>query len=363
MEKQDILDFANMVFSMEYGSIDFEELYPKAYAKECCHFPVHHTIEEDGKIRALLDVYPVTLRLSGTEMSIRAAYIGTVAVHPRHRGKGYMTQLMERAERDARDQGFDLMLVDGDRHRYRSYGFEKAGVKCSFNVRIGNIWNRCRELYPQEMLCAPQYGFEEIDGESAYLPVLFSLYQRRNVTARIKESFFPCLKSNLAVTYAVLEDGHPAGYINLSGDEKNILEFELKDSAFIPRMICDFMEGMGLNELGVSVGMDETEKLEQLEGASDYYNLSMSHQMKLLQPEKVLEFLAAWRGKYDTRVINAEAVNKLWRELEADDMEKISLLTTCHCYMELQKGENSRLKGIPAEWLPLPFFLPDGDAF
>ena len=363
MENQDILDFANMVFSMEYGSIDFEELYPKAYAKQCCHIPVHHMIEEGGKIQALLDIYPVTLNLSGSDMSIRAAYIGTVAVHPRHRGKGYMTELMQRAERDAREKGFDLMLVDGDRHRYRSYGFEKAGVKYSFNVRLGNIWHRCRELYPKEALCAPKYSFEELDEDSAYIPALFDLYRRRNVTARTRENFFLCLKSNLAATYALLADGHLAGYINLSGDEKNILEFALEKYALIPRMLCDFMEGMGLNEIGISVGMDETEKLEQLEGASDYYNLSMSHQMKLLKPDKVLEFLTAWKEKYDTRVINVDKIKQLWREVETDDREKISLFTTSRCFMEMQKGENSVLKGIPSDWLPLPFFLPDGDAF
>lgn len=363
MENQDILDFANMVFSMEYGSIDFEELYPKAYSKECCHIPVHHTIEEQGKLRALLDIYPVTLKLSGSKMSIKAAYIGTVAVHPKHRGKGHMTKLMQRAERDARKNGFDLMLLDGERHRYRHYGFEKAGMKYSFNVRLSNIWHRCRELYSEEELRAPKYSFEEIDGESACMPFLFELYQRRNVTARTKEEFFPCLKSNLAATYAVLMDKHAVGYINLSGDEKNILEFELEDSAYIPRMLCDFMEGMDLNEIGISIGMDETKKLIQLEDASGYCNLSMSHQMKMLKPDKVLEFLIAWKEKYDTRVINADAVKKLWRELEIDDKEKISLLTTPRCYMELQKGENSLLKGIPSDWLPLPFFLPDGDAF
>lgn len=363
MENQDILDFANMVFSMEYGSIDFEELYPKAYSKECCHIPVHHTIEEDGKIIALLDVYPVMLKLSGSEMSIKAAYIGTVAVHPKHRGKGYMTELMQRAERDARERGFALMLVDGDRHRYRSYGFEKAGVKYNFDVCLSSLRHRCKELYAGQELCVPMYSFEELDEESAYLPFLFSLYQRRAVTARTGEDFFLCLESNLAVTYAVLEGQKPVGYINLSDDEKNILEFELEESAYIPRMLYDFMKGMGLDEIGISVGMDELQKLEQLEGASDYYNLSMSHQIKLLCPEQVLDFLTAWRNKYDTRVINADKIKKLWKELEAPDMEKISLLTTSRCFMEMQKGKRGMLKGIPSDWLPLPFFLPDGDAF
>ncbi|MDE7207944.1 MAG: GNAT family N-acetyltransferase, partial [Lachnospiraceae bacterium] len=320
-------------------------------------------IEEGGKIKALLDVYPIDLKLNGSEMVIKAAYIGTVAVHPKERGKGYLTKLMERAEHDAKEKGFDLMLLDGDRHRYRSYGFEKAGGKYNFDVHLGNIWHCCRELYTKEELHVPKYSFEELDEKSACIPFLFALYQRRNVTARTKENFFFCLKSNLATTYAVLADGQVVGYINLSGDEKNIHEFELEENAFIPRMLCDFMEGMGLNEIGISVGMDETEKLEQLQGASDYYNLSMSHQMKILKSDKVLEFLVAWKEKYDTRVINVEEIKKFWREAKADDREKIGLLTTSRCFMEMQKGEKSVLSGIPSDWLPLPFFLPDGDAF
>lgn len=363
MENQDILDFANMVFSMEYGSIDFEELYPKAYSRECCHIPVHHTIEENGKIRALLDIYPVTLSLAGSNKSIRAAYIGTVAVHPKSRGKGYMTELMKRAEKDAAQKDFDLMLVDGDRHRYRSYGFEKAGVKYNFNVGINNAWHRCQELYTESELSVPKYSFEELDEHSRHIPLMYDLYRKRNVIARTRENFFLCLRSNLAVTYAVLIDERLTGYINISRDGKNILEFELENSDFIPRMLYDFMEGMEIGEVGLTVGVDETKKLEQLEAVCDYYNMALSHQIKLLKPDSVLEFFVEWKKKYDTSVINADKIKKLWRELKADDKEKVSLLTTCCCFMEMQKGENNRLKNIPAGWLPLPFFLPDGDTF
>lgn len=363
MENQDILDFANMVFSMEYGSIDFEELYPKAYSRECCHIPIHHTIMEDGKIRALLDIYPVTMRQNDANLSIKAAYIGTVAVHPRARGKGYMTQLMKQAQDTAVQKGFDLMLVDGDRHRYRSYGFERAGAKYNFNVRLNNARHRCMELYGKTALDESKYRFAELDEGSEYIPFLYQLYTKRTVTARTEENFFLCLKSNLAVTYVILSDKTPIGYINTSYDGKNILEFEVENSDVIPRMIYDFMNEMMLDEVGITVGMDETGKLTKLEGMSDYYNMAMSHMMKILNPENVLAFLAAWKNKYDTSVINADDIKRLWNELDADDKEKISLLTTSRCFMESQKGKDNRLKNVPAGWLPLPFFLPDADAF
>jgi len=363
MENQDILDFANMVFSMEYGSIDFEELYPKAYSREYCHIPIHHTIIKNGKIRALLDIYPVTMKQRDSGLTVKAAYIGTVAVHPREREKGYMTQLMKQAEDDAVQKGFDLMLVDGDRHRYRSYGFERAGTKYNFNVRLNNARHRCVEIYAEKALEKPKYSFEEIDEKSEYMLFLYALYGKRNVTARTKENFFQCLRSNLAVTYAVLTDGNVTGYINTSYDGKNVLEFEMEDSIFIPRMIYDYMNELALDEVGITVGMDETQKLDELEGMSDYYNLAMSHMIKILNPERVLPFLVEWKKKYDTDVIKVDEIMKLWEALNADDKEKVSLLTTSRCFMEFQKGKDNRLKNIPSNWLPLPFFLPDADTF
>lgn len=363
MENQDILDFANMVFSMEYGSIDFEELYPKAYSGECCHIPIHHTIFEEGKLRALLDVYPVTMQFSDSEKNIKAAYIGTVAVHPKARGKGYMTQLMKQAQDDAVQKGFDLMLVDGDRHRYCRYGFEKAGMKYNFNVRLNNARNCCDELYVGRAFDALKYCFEEIDEGSEHISFLYELYTKRAVTARTKENFFLCLKSNLAVTYVIFDERKPVGYINTSCDGRNILEFELEDSVFIPRVMYDFMREMMLDEVGITIGADETKKIDMLEKMSDYYNMAMSHMMKILKPEKVLSFLVEWKKKYDTNVISADDVYKLWRELEMDDREKVGLLTTFRCYMEAQKGMNNRLKTVSINGLPLPFFLPDADAF
>lgn len=64
---EELLDFANMVFSMEYNSTDFAMLLPKAYSKERCQIPVHHIIREQNSVKALIDSYPLTMRLNGEE--------------------------------------------------------------------------------------------------------------------------------------------------------------------------------------------------------------------------------------------------------------------------------------------------------
>ena len=96
----ELMDFANMVFSMSSGSIDFEQLLPKAYSPERNMLAAHHLIKEEGRIKALIDVLPMTLQMG--EESLKAGYIGTVSVHPKARGKRYMITLMDEVEKQQR---------------------------------------------------------------------------------------------------------------------------------------------------------------------------------------------------------------------------------------------------------------------
>lgn len=386
-ETEDILDFANMVFSMSYRSIDFARLIPKAYSEERCHIPVHHMIKENEKIKALIDVYPLTLKQlnkNNTDIEVKAAYIGTVCVHPNSRGKGYMKTLMQRAEDEAVTQDFDMMILDGNRHRYQNYGFEKAGIKYNFRVKYRNLKHAYSRLYGE---CEKSlYSFEFIENDSPYLNEMCELYNRKNVITRTIEDFYLCLKSNKADIYAVFEQEKFIGYINVSEDESNIQEIEIKNISEIPRVIYDLFEEFGFSDIGITAGVDEIEKIDYLEKISDYNSIEMSHQIKILNYEKVLNFLLSWKQKYCTLadgkyVIGIEAdsyklysleikngdISVMEKDAENPDiilgeMDFVKLFTTSMFFQECNKND-SRIKNTPKGWFPLPFFLPEADAF
>lgn len=389
---QEILDFANMVFSMEYGRTDFAALLPKAYSPERCGIVTHHMIWEEDRIKALVDLYPMTLRLQGeaaSSVSVRAAYVGTVSVHPGARGRGYMIELMKRAEEDARDQGCALMILDGERHRYQYYGFERAGIRYDFRIESGNIRHCCAKLYQKEYMAAPVFRFEALEADSPHLDFLYGLYQRKLVTARSREAFWWCLQSYSASAYVVLRDGAPVGYVDLSEDQGALCEFEMIESGDYCRMLYDLMEAFGMEQLRVSVGMDEMDKMMELERACDSCNAAMSHQIKILDYEAVLAFLLSWKQKYDTLVISdyvlgirdaqtdntekyqlsvtEDGIRVSRTERAADtvleQMELVRVLTTPFCFAEQQKGEQGKIKNAPAGWFPLPFYLPEADTF
>lgn len=384
---QEILDFANMVFSMEYGRTDFAALLPKAYSPGRYGIVTHHMIREGGRIRALIDMYPVTLQQQGR--AVRAAYVGTVSVHPNARRRGYMIELMKRAEEDARGQGCALMILDGERHRYQYYGFERAGIRCDFLIETGNIRHCCARLFGKEAMEVSVFRFEELHVDSPYLDRLYGLYQRRLVTARSREAFWWCLQSYNASVYVILGDGAPVGYVNLSEDRGTLHEFELIEIRDCNRVLYDLMTAFGMEQLHVRVGMDEKDKLTELERACDSCNIGMSHQIKILDHEAVLGFLLGWKQKYDTPVVSeyvlgvrderenstenyllsvqADGISVSRTERTADTvlekMELVRVLTTPLCFAEQQRGKWNKIKNAPAGWFPLPFYLPEADTF
>ena len=380
-ELDDILDFANMVFSMSSDSIDFSTCIPKAYASGRGANIVHNFIKENDRIKALIDVYELKLSLSGENEQLKAGYIGTVSVHPKSRNQGYMIELMEKAEEQQRQSGTDILILDGNRHRYQHFGFEKAGIKYCFNITADSIRHTCLDLSGQDT--CTEYSFEPVTDENELVDSMYSLYLKRNIIARDRENFIDCLKSWQADTYAVMNADKCIGYINVSADERSIYEFELEDADTLPFVIDSLMKEFSLYELGINVGTDEVHKINVLEGMSDYFQVSMSHQIKILNYKHVLRFLFMWKkqyavlkdgvftigvqgeGNYTIQIQNGEAAvydSHIKPDIEYSPMELIKIFTTAYYYHEIQKTD-SVLKNAPEGWLPLPFFLPEADAF
>lgn len=380
-EMQELLDFANMVFSMSYGGTDFSALLPKAYAQKRWKAVTHHMMKEGSHIRALVDSYPLDLKLGGENgKTVKAAYVGTVSVHPASRGKGYMIELMKRVEEDAVQQGCALLVLDGDRHRYQYFGFERAGTGYRYHIEQNNIRHCCAQMYPADDMASPVYSFEELDENSPCLDYLYGLYQRRTVTARTRETFLFSLQSYNATAYAIRKGEVPVGYINLSEDEKMIFEMEMEDLQELPRALYDLMMGFGITQLGASLGPDETAKRVLFEKLYDNCSVVMSHQIKILDYEAVLEFLLNWKRRYCTleqgayvigvqkegmtrsenyllSVAEEVCVSRTDRaaDLVLGELELVRTLAASCC---LTTGLHS-----PAGWFPLPFYLPEADTF
>jgi hypothetical protein len=331
-------------------------------------------VEKDTeKIRALIATYPLNIKMD--DMDIKADYIGTVAVHPRFRNRGLFSKLLGKVEEEAIANKTDLLILDGERARYGNFGYESAGMKWRFNI---DYKIALREASVDET----PYEFEEVDEDSDLIEKIYGLYIRRNVRARDIKDFYISLLSMGASVFAVKKDGCVIGYVNLSEDEKHVNEFEIEDEAYIPKLMLDILEGFGMEKLAVTVGADELEKIKYLETISSTYNVSTSHQIRILDYERVVEFLLKWKqkycrlidGKYSFGIKTGETVayykiaiqnnniivNKT--QNKADDIftekEFVKIITTGYFNIEQEKVAKA-----PTGWFPLPFFLSEADTF
>ena len=116
-ELPQIIEFIDMVFSLSGTPHDFASLVPKLYGNGKNTEPCHFLALEEGKIKAVVCSLPVTLRFGSR--SLTCAAIGSVAVHPDSRGKGYMKRLMNDAIQDMKENHMALSCLTGLRQRYR----------------------------------------------------------------------------------------------------------------------------------------------------------------------------------------------------------------------------------------------------
>ena len=117
-DQEEIIDFINMVFSQNSVPHDFKTLLPKLYSDDadtgCCHF----LAKEDGKIRAVVGLFPTQLHVG--ERRLKLGHIGSVSVHKYSRGKGYMKKLMHMAIEAAKAEGMDALVLGGLKNRYQA---------------------------------------------------------------------------------------------------------------------------------------------------------------------------------------------------------------------------------------------------
>ncbi|MGQ9630990.1 MAG: GNAT family N-acetyltransferase [bacterium] len=141
------------------------------------------------------------------ESWIRVGSIGSVCTHPRYRGRGIATSLMEDAVRKLRSEGASLMLVSGRRGLYRRLGCTEAAPTCEFKIRRRDL----RNLGTSDLSIGP---CEEGDIET-----LLGLHEREEVRFRRTLDEFKLLLGALpygwgrGIPLALRRQGELLGYI------------------------------------------------------------------------------------------------------------------------------------------------------
>lgn len=366
-----VIDFANMVFSMLRVPHNFEEMLPKVYAEPLLQPEIHIVAEEEGRLCGCLGMLEYPLRVAGE--TLRVGYMGTMAVHPRVRGRGTMGTLMEKQIERGKALGLDVLLLGGQRQRYARHGYETVGTTYGYSISAANVRHAMTQVDAGGLSFAPMTQED--------VPFALSLYDAQLVAgARTEENFLAAVKSYREKPYAVKRDGDMVGYLVAAQDGARISEIVMKDSGFILAAVKGYMQAMGLRSLRVDAAPHDTALNSLLASVCEGYTISPNCMLRMLKPERVIgaymKLKAALQPLEDGRLTlgcgEAGAVEiavtggevSVQRTQEAPqlaltDQQAAMLLFGSNRFAV--DAEAQRM--APASWFPLPLHISEPDSF
>ncbi|KMQ49968.1 Acetyltransferase [Chitinispirillum alkaliphilum] len=90
----------------------------------------HFIYKHKGEIKGAIGIYPFKIRIG--EVLLKTAGIGSVSVHPEFRKRGLMTSMLLQVKKHLQNGSFDISCLDGDRFRYRMFGWDLGGKSCNY---------------------------------------------------------------------------------------------------------------------------------------------------------------------------------------------------------------------------------------
>lgn len=285
-----ILDFINMVFSMDSQPHDFAALLPKVYA-HAGFSRYHYVAVQEERILGVVALLPMTLRIEQGS-ALRIGYIGSVSVHPYARGAGHMKALMAFAVNDAKAQKLDMLLLGGRRQRYGYFGFEKGGTSLLFSLNADNI---------RHALCGVSTDMlsirEVTHADDATLQAILPLCSRQPFCCeRAPERLLDIFHSwhNRLYVFERTDGNAFAGYLCASGDR--ICELALTDERLLPETLAVWMKGRSRAEILVPIC--HRVRASYLKSIAEGYTLSDAHMLRVLNWQHVLEKLLRFKAGY-----------------------------------------------------------------
>jgi predicted N-acetyltransferase YhbS len=370
-DRDNYIDFANLVFSMAHRPHDFKALCPKVYGdgKKTAHMQ-NLALDGAGNVRGLVAVLPNEMTVMGEVLKI--GYVGTVSVHPYARGEGHMKKLMNMALSGMQESGCDLTMLGGQRQRYEYFGYTRGGVAYSYTATATNVRHALSDVDASDIEIRPLEA-----GDAEAIGAACALHAKKPCRgARTPENFLEIATTWMAKPMAIYKGGSFAGYmiVGWNGDAAPITEFELADDALVGAVVKKYLEKTGAKSCEIACADYDVELRRALARFCEYSVLRESQQLAIFNFPKVIGAFLKLKASYarledGTRsylidgqplTVSVEA-NKVTVTAEAGpDAAKLSAMDAQRLFF----GRDGHLFGeLPLGWAPLPLYLDNADDF
>ena len=364
----DYMDFINYVFGFNGNQNDFKKLLPKLYKEE--YMPAYHAVNaiRDGKFLAAIGTYDAGATVCGVELKCRG--VGNVAVHPYHRGEGYMKKCLHMAIDEMIADGMDYSALGGQRQRYNYFSYDKVGTVYAVHVNSTNLRHAFGTAKTEVRMLQVQAQ------DQHYLALIKQMYSLSNfVPTRKDEMLYDILCSWEARPYVFIKDDEVVGYCVLK--ETHMSEVYAKEPALLADFVRAAMEQR--SKLTVSLSPLQEDYISVLAPLCDDIQIVCNHMFTVFNFRKVIYAFMLLKQTYATlpdgemRVLvhgraGDERLRIAVREgvvtVENTDEEVDTELTHLEAmrYFFANVSEKRAGDALAKAWFPLPIYELRADA-
>ena len=368
---EEAIDLINYVFSQTYGPHDFEKMLPKLYRPEPELVRCHYGVRTNGALVALAGSYPLTWQVG--DRTLRVAGIGAVTTHPRHRGRGLMRAVVGHCVAEAQAVGCHLSWLDGLGHRYRHFGYERAGAEITFRLTARDFAAAAVE--------GAGIRFRRLQEGDALLAEAARLHAGQRVHWRRPTAEFPRICASWGSSlHAALDGDEPAAYLVAARDRNSVTELVAVDAATAVRVAAAWQAERSAPHVSVAVSPWQRAVARLLGALADSTRVQCCGNWQVFDWPAVLGALLAERARSEPlpageALVEIDGAGRL--RLWVGGAEAGCEFTTAEPQIRLTAAEALRALGGPlpgsfpapggvaratlGSWCPLTFHIPTAD--
>jgi len=374
-EERALIRFLDRVFAHQNIIPYFIWLLPKLYRDEYRPCPNNLVVRDDRdskKFRAAVGLFMIDLYAGGEKLL--AAGIGNVAVDKKYRGMGYMKRLMRQSLELARARGADFSVLNGLRHRYQYFGYERVGSACDFKITATSLRHALakRELVPLTV--------EKLrPGDAETLGAMRALNEAAPVHCPRPEdpkAHMDLLRSWFAVPYVLRREGEFAGYFQYARIGFRVEELRLTDPDLLGSAAAAILPALHRKGADFRVMSAEADLIAGLNPLCETACLKLTNCFHVLNYCNVLGVLLRLRAQ-SAALCDGEIVLRVEGFLSTENLRicvrggEITVtptedapalclehLAAMRCFFAPVAPERAALPAFAASWFPLPLEMP-----
>jgi predicted acetyltransferase len=207
-EYDELTKFLELSYGLPQGF--FQQHYPQLYREDTINLNNNLLLVVDNEIVSHVGVYPLHVIIK--DKVISAGGVGGVATHPAHRGKGYMSKLLNFSIERMKNEGYNISVLWGDRQRYRNFGYECAGQQINFVITMRSLEKAKVGLFCEGI------RIKKYEGSREDLEKIILLHESEPLRVKRDRRTYALLLKKAGVNIWLGEKDKDVAYLISSGD-------------------------------------------------------------------------------------------------------------------------------------------------